>query len=193
MVQRYPLLTDMPAERYHNSKEYVAWRQLHHHPRYCDLPHEPRWQDFFVFLADVGPAPSLKHFLRLRSRARGVVPGNVTWNTVARSHPSTRLVSYLGMTHPLERWAELTGISVSLLHRRLYVLNWSVEDALTKRVAAIQKPVRYQRLRPTTIIDKLKKGIRRNCHPLALLDQLEASNQAAAAALLQPPNPGDHP
>lgn len=62
-------------------------------------------------------------------------PDNCRWATRSeqgRNRRSNYLVEYNGETHPLIRWAELTGIKYGTLHRRL-TRGWTVEKALTTK------------------------------------------------------------
>lgn len=57
-----------------NSPEYHAWKNLR---RRAELVR--RWNDFAVFLKDVGPRPSAGHRLRITNQNKPAGPGNVRW------------------------------------------------------------------------------------------------------------------
>ncbi len=50
-----------------------------------------------------------------------------------RNRRSTVMLKYLGETKAMSEWAEIYKIDLRLLWSRLFVGNWSLEDALTKK------------------------------------------------------------
>ncbi len=102
---------------------------------------DPRWQSFEAFLADMGPRPSPKHSLDRYPNQNGPYsPDNCRWasrsqqnNNKSNNHP----ITFRGRTMNLNQWAKEVGISEDAIERRINLLGWPVEKALTK-------PVRYR-------------------------------------------------
>lgn len=92
----------------------------------------PQWDDFAVFLADVGPRPSMKHSLDRIDNARGYEPGNVRWATrreQSANMRSNRAITFGGRTMILSDWARSLDLPVSAMILRLR--KWPLELALT--------------------------------------------------------------
>lgn len=100
----------------------------------------PRWRHSFeAFLEDVGPRPTPAHSLERIDNDRGYEPGNVTWATIkeqSRNKRTNRRVTFQGKTACLAEWAEVTGLSIGRLHKRL-AAGWSVERTLTSGLQPI--------------------------------------------------------
>lgn len=96
--------------------------------RVCD-----RWNNFGVFLSDMGPRPSLRHSVDRYPNARGnYEPGNCRWATPSeqsRNQPSRKTLTYCGQTMIPVDWAKIIGISVGTLFARLK-RGWSVERCI---------------------------------------------------------------
>lgn len=87
---RLPVHGESPRSSSGSSPEYGAWRVARnkcfnpnargvgfygaHTPKMC-----PQWNDFCVFLADVGRRPSPRHQLRLIDETGDYEPRNVAW------------------------------------------------------------------------------------------------------------------
>lgn len=128
--------------------EYHLWKDMRQR---CMNPHNgsysyyggrgisvaPQWEDFFVFLADVGKRPSLLHTLdRYPNQNGNYEPGNVRWATrqqQSRNRRSTRLLTYKGVTKPMSEWAEEFGLPYFTLRSRLDSYGWSIERALEEQ------------------------------------------------------------
>jgi hypothetical protein len=86
------------------------------------------------FLAEVGPAPSLKHSIDRIDNDGHYAPGNVKWSTAAEQSRNTRrsrMITYDGVTQCLTDWAKQLGISQPQLHKRLRT-GWPLGRALTE-------------------------------------------------------------
>ena len=94
----------------------------------------PRWDSFETFLADMGEAPSRQHSIDRIDVNGHYEPTNCRWATRAEQSSNTRntrLLSHGGKTLHLAQWAREVGLSEDALERRLNLLHWSVEKALT--------------------------------------------------------------
>lgn len=95
-----------------------------------------RWHDFERFYADMGPAPS-GLTLERKNNALGYSPANCLWATrkeQARNRRSNRVLTYGGATQCLMAWAHQTGLDRRTIARRIDVLGWPTERALTEAV-----------------------------------------------------------
>ena len=62
---------------------------------------------------------------------------NCKWSTrseQARNKRTTRNITFNGKTKSLSEWAEIAGIRQSTLSIRIDILNWSMQEALSKKV-----------------------------------------------------------
>lgn len=92
------------------------------------------WDDFEVFLADVGKRPSPKHSLDRINNNGNYEPGNVRWATKAEQMANARsnhVISFNGESLCLSQWARKQGIHHKTLRTRLR-RGWPVERALTQ-------------------------------------------------------------
>lgn len=85
-----------------------------------------RWKRFENFLADMGePKPGMT--LERIDNNSGYNPDNCRWANrfeQARNKRGLRIVTANGETHCLGKWAEITGLSVATLSRRV-ALGWT--------------------------------------------------------------------
>lgn len=128
----------------HGTREYIAWKAMRQrcndpnsigYPNYggrgikvCD-----RWDDFSLFFADIGPAPSTAHTPERIDNDGNYEPGNVRWATRAEQSRNTRvnhLLTFQGRTQPVVDWADELGLKRDTVYRRLY-RGWSIEKTLT--------------------------------------------------------------
>lgn len=92
-----------------------------------------RWNDFSVFLKDMGNAPSPQHTIERKNNNKDYSPSNCRWASRTEQMLNTRvnhLLTYQGRTQPVAAWAEEIGLPADTLFRRLY-RKWPVEKALT--------------------------------------------------------------
>lgn len=62
-------------------------------------------------------------------------PENCTWKTIKeqqRNKENTRLFEYNGETHTVGEWSEITGISQTVLHARIFSCGWDIKDAIER-------------------------------------------------------------
>lgn len=126
------------------TKEYRAWRTMINR---CTKPASTsypdyggrgvkvceRWGKFSNFLADMGERPPGLTIER-NDNDGDYLPDNCRWATMreqSNNRRNTVRLSLNGVTRPLTYWADILGISASLIHARLK-LGWTVEDALIR-------------------------------------------------------------
>ena len=123
------------------SKTYVAWREMRarcrnpQHQSYRNYGGRgitvcPEWEDFSVFLTDMGEAP-LGMSIDRRNNNAGYCKANCRWATPTQQNQNsrwTRLITYKGATLCLSVWARRLGLDVSSLVYRLD--NWPLARAL---------------------------------------------------------------
>lgn len=93
-----------------------------------------QWLDFGTFVADVGERPAGASIDRI-DNGRGYEPGNVRWadrKQQGRNKRNNHLVTAHGETLPISAWAEKTGLSGTVIRRRIAHLGWSHEDAVSR-------------------------------------------------------------
>lgn len=92
----------------------------------------PAWEDFAVFLADMGECPPGMTIER-RNNDLGYWPNNCYWATPkaqANNRRSSRWLTLDETTLTMTQWSEKTGIGVGTIWKRLDN-GWSVKEALT--------------------------------------------------------------
>lgn len=133
---------------YGRSLEYRSWEAM---KRRCSKPEDRnyknygargisvcrRWRGrggFASFLADLGPKPTRSHTLERTDNDGDYTPENCRWATrseQSRNRRNNKLITHNGQTLLLVEWAELLGVSRSLILARLR-RGWSVDRALTE-------------------------------------------------------------
>lgn len=91
---------------------------------------------FEAFFADMGLRPGPKYTVDRRDNNLGYSPENCRWATYAeqaRNRSNTRFLTYDGQTKCIADWAEVMGMSKSVLWYRIMKLKWSTEKALLHR------------------------------------------------------------
>jgi len=99
---------------------------------------DPRWESFDAFLSDMGLRPSPAHSLdRYPDNDGPYSPENCRWATrieQANNKRSNHELTFNGKSMNISQWAREVGISEDTLERRINLLGWSTEKALTKPV-----------------------------------------------------------
>ena len=125
------------------STEFLIWIDMHHRCncttasvyRYyggrgikvCE-----RWNEFSNFLADMGRRPSAEHSIDRENSDGDYEPGNCRWATKQQQMRNTsynRRLTLNGVTRCVAEWAEVLGISVNTIRKRVY-LGYTDEQAL---------------------------------------------------------------
>lgn len=91
-----------------------------------------RWDDFELFLLDVGSRPSARHSLERENNDGDYEPGNVRWATRSeqnRNKRDSKFIEWRGERLTQADWADRTGLSQHVIYSRLKH-GWSVADAL---------------------------------------------------------------
>ncbi len=129
----------------HGTLTYARWKSMMQrcfnvkhigYPRYGGIGITvcERWQDFALFLADMGECPGKEMTLDRIESQKGYEPGNCRWTTKAdqnRNRPNHAvMLTHNGISKSLTDWAREIGMSPNSLRGRLQ-LGWSVEKALT--------------------------------------------------------------
>lgn len=92
-----------------------------------------RWLKFENFLEDMGERPNNKSIERIKNDL-GYNKKNCKWATSKEQNRNTRkniYVTHNGKTQLLIEWSGETGIPYSILWKRIYMYNWSIQKALT--------------------------------------------------------------
>lgn len=98
---------------------------------------DPRWENFEIFMADMGPKPGPDYTLERVNNNGNYGPDNVIWatpKTQSRNKRTNRLLTYEGRTMCLADWAAEKNMSPITLWGRL-AANKSIAEALEKPVA----------------------------------------------------------
>lgn len=95
------------------------------------------WQEFEPFYNWALNNGYKEHLTLDRINCNGnYEPSNCRWITMKaqqRNRRSNHNLTYNGETHTIAEWAEITGINQGTITRRINVLNWSIERALTEK------------------------------------------------------------
>lgn len=94
-----------------------------------------RWRNSFEnFYADMGPRPSPDHSIERRNNDEGYFPGNCVWATrveQARNKRNNKLVHFNGRDVTVAELAESANLDYHLVYKRIVILGWSPEEAVT--------------------------------------------------------------
>jgi hypothetical protein len=97
------------------------------------ITYDPRWDDFTIFLADVGEPPAPGMTIDRINNDGNYEVGNIRWATRAEQSRNTRRCHYLTFqdkTQTVAEWSTDTGLAPSTIRKRLN-RGFSVEQALT--------------------------------------------------------------
>lgn len=81
-----------------------------------------RWDKFENFLQDMGPAPSVRHWIGRKNNNEDYKPSNCRWETPqeqANQRSNNRWIMFRGKRKTVAEWARATGLSYSALQSRL--------------------------------------------------------------------------
>lgn len=137
-------MTFKPGEGRHRIPEYGIWKSMRQR---CNNPksaayhryggrgigiHES-WNDFFVFIADMGARPSLKHSIERIDNDKGYGPDNCRWATSteqARNRRKGEKICVRGVALMPVEWASKSGLPLAVILRRRS-LGWSPEKIVS--------------------------------------------------------------
>ena len=110
----------------------------------------PEWMsDYGAFLRYIGRKPTAQHTIdRYPNNNGNYEPGNVRWADKKQQANNTRTCRYIsafGVTATLNEWADSTGLSTVLLHKRLR-LGWDQERAVSTPVETADEKRRRAKL-----------------------------------------------
>lgn len=130
-----------------NDRLYGIWINMKHR---CNNPNDPRYYDYggrgitvcnewlhsYENFKDWSMRNGYTERLSIdRINVNGnYEPSNCRWATNKEQQNnmrSNRLLTYLGETHTVSEWAEITGINKSTISKRIDRSGWSIERALT--------------------------------------------------------------
>jgi len=140
------------AETSKRTPEYNAWR--HARQRCNNKDHKfyrlyggrgikvcGRWDDFRIFLSDMGRRPSSSHSLDRIDNNRGYAPENCKWSTTSeqnRNRKSTPLYTYKGEKKSVVYFSEKYKINKQTLWTRIYK-GWSIKKSIETPVRSKAK------------------------------------------------------
>lgn len=90
--------------------------------------------DYNKFKHDMGERPSTTHTINRIDNNGPYSKDNCEWATPkkqAQNRRSTVHITYAGQTQCLTAWSEQVGVAFDTLRRRIFVLGWSIDKALT--------------------------------------------------------------
>ena len=133
--------------RTHGMTETATYRTWCHMKERCDNPrcerysrwggrgitYDPRWSSFENFLADMGEKPKGRYSIDRIDNDGNYSKANCRWATddqQANNNEHPKLLTYVGITQSVTRWAKQIGMSRLTLSDRLR-RGWAVEKAIT--------------------------------------------------------------
>lgn len=93
-----------------------------------------RWDNFELFIEDMGCAPSAKHSIDRINNDGNYCPENCKWSSHEEQQSNTSKSRYIecrGETKTLSEWARVSGNSATTIHSRIR-RGWDIEEAIYK-------------------------------------------------------------
>lgn len=126
------------AKRGQWTRTYTAWysmRQRCNNPKTIGWKYYggkgirvcPGWDDFTMFLADMGEAPTTGHSVDRIDNGLDYSPGNCRWATKQEqdnNRTSNVRVVYGGRDQNIRQWADELGIKYATLYQRIVTSGW---------------------------------------------------------------------
>lgn len=95
-----------------------------------------RWNDYRLFLADMGRKPSPNHSIERIDNAGNYDPNNCRWaskSEQARNTRRNRVIEIDGVKKILVEWSEMSGVNGPVILRRLK-MGWDAKRAVFEKV-----------------------------------------------------------
>lgn len=135
-------------------REYTSWMSMR---RRCNNPNTvqfkhyggrgikvcQRWDDFWLFLSDMGPRPAGTSIDRIDG-SKDYQPDNCRWATRSeqmRNTSQTRFITFEGETRCVSEWAARIGITGKNLKYRIDTLKWPLKKAITTPQLRLRQPM----------------------------------------------------
>ena len=124
---------------YSRSPTWVSWSKLRQriitkkNKTYASIDYDKRWEDFEVFLQDMGERPEGCSIDRI-DNTKGYYKENCRWATQreqCRNKSNNVILTYNGLTMCATDWSEYLGINTDTIRRRLK-RGLSIESVLKK-------------------------------------------------------------
>lgn len=125
----------------YKTKEYKTWQSMRFR---CDAKNNYKnyslkgitvcdeWNDFNVFLKDMGLAPTKKHSIDRINVYKGYNKNNCRWATdklQARNRTNNKLIEYNGQVKCVSEWCEVLNMPYTTFSNRLK-RGWSIEKTI---------------------------------------------------------------
>lgn len=144
----------------HRTKEASIWLAMHDR---CSNPKNKsfanyggrgitvceRWSGpdgFLNFLSDMGRKPEGMSIDRI-DNSKGYSPGNCKWATrkeQQRNNRNARIVLFRGEERCLAEWAEVLGMPIKTIYKRIHLLGWDTDRALSEPCKVGSRPKIYE-------------------------------------------------